>query len=354
MGSDTLLEEGDDFSPELSPVVDPVGETPVSIILVRYNQEKITEHNHISALESQSFLTDDAFTWIHVQGQPKPSTMLELGRLFNLHALALEDVINIGERSKTETYENQVMVILGMPTKKGHKIINEQVSFFLGDNFLVSFHNGENDPFRAVRRRLHHPQAPLRSRKLDYLLYVLVDVVIDHCFPILDEFDADIQEMEQQLLGPEGVDTFRALYTLKRELLVLRLKIRPQREAIRVLMRDDNQWLSEETKLYMRDCFDHVIRLIDIIEIYRDMTTNMLDVHLSLVNQKTFMSNEVQRKATVWAMLFAPLTFITGIYGMNFANMPESSWRYGFLGVIFMMFVIAGIMVVAFKRRNWL
>lgn len=354
MAQETYNEDDKDFTPDLSPVVDPAGETPVSIALVRYNQENITEHNHISAAESQTFLSDDGFTWVHVQGQPKPSMMLELGRLFNLHALALEDVINIGERSKTETYENQVMVILGMPSKKGNKIINEQVSFFLGENFLVSFHNGEHDPFRAVRRRLHHPQAPLRSRKLDYLLYVLVDVVIDHCFPILDEFDADIQEIEQQLLGPEGVDTFKGLYTIKRELLVLRLKIRPQREAIRVLMRDDNQWLGEETKLYMRDCFDHVIRLIDIIEIYRDMTTNMLDVHLSLVNQKTFISNEVQRKATVWAMLFAPLTFITGIYGMNFANMPESSWRYGFLAAIIMMFGIAGLMVYFFKKRNWL
>ncbi|NNM58545.1 MAG: magnesium/cobalt transporter CorA [Legionellales bacterium] len=354
MGQETYNEQDNDFTPDLSPVVDPVGETPVSITLVRYNQDTIIEHSHISAAESQTFLCDDAFTWIHVQGQPKPSTMLELGRLFNLHDLAIEDVINIGERSKTETYENQVMVILGMPTKKGNKIINEQVSFFLGENFLVSFHNGENDPFRAVRRRLHHPQAPLRSRKLDYLLYVLVDVVIDHCFPILDEFDSDIQEIEQQLLGPEGVGTFKGLYTIKRELLVLRLKIRPQREAIRVLMRDDNQWLGAETKLYMRDCFDHVIRLIDIIEIYRDMTSSMLDVHLSLVNQKTFMSNEVQRKATVWAMLFAPLTFITGVYGMNFANMPQASWRYGFLGIIIMMFAIAAVMVVFFRRRNWL
>ncbi|MFN7096865.1 MAG: magnesium/cobalt transporter CorA [Gammaproteobacteria bacterium] len=354
MVSEEYLEQDEDYTPDLSPVVDPAGETPVSITLVRYNQHVITEHEHISATESQTFLSDDAFTWIHVQGQPKPSTMLELGRLFHLHPLALEDVINIGERSKTETYENQVMVILGMPTKKGNKIINEQVSFFLGENFLVSFHNGEHDPFRAVRRRLHHPQAPLRARKLDYLLYVLVDVVIDHCFPILDEFDDDIQEIEQQLLGPEGVDTFKVLYTIKRELLVLRLKIRPQREAIRALMRDDNDWLSEETKLYMRDCFDHVTRLIDIIEIYRDMTTNMLDVHLSLVNQKTFMSNEVQRKATVWAMLFAPLTFITGIYGMNFVNMPESEWHYGFLLAIGMMIILAAILVFLFKRRSWL
>lgn len=348
------IDHEENYAADLSPVVDPAGETPVSITLVRYNQGGIEEHTHISPADSQTYLSDDAFTWIHVQGQPKPSTMMELGKLYNLHPLALEDAINLGERSKTETYENQIVVILGMPTKKGNKIITEQVSIFLGENFLVSFNNGEVDPFRAVRRRLHQPQAALRARKLDYLLYVLVDVVIDHGFPLLDEFDDDIQEIEQQLLGPEGVDTYKILYMIKRELLVLRLKIRPQREAIRVLMRDDNDMLSEETKLYLRDCFDHVIRLIDIIEIYRDMMSNMLDVHLSLVNQKTFMSNEVQRKATVWAMLFAPLTFITGIYGMNFANMPEAEWQYGFILAILMMTLLAVMLVFFFKRRNWL
>jgi magnesium transporter len=178
--------------------------------------------------------------------------------------------------------------------------------------------------------------------------------VIDHCFPVLEEFDEDILQTEQQLLGPAGVDTLKVLYTIKRELLILRLKIRPQRETIRVLLRDDNNWLSEETKLYLRDCYDHVIRLIDIIEIYRDLMSNMLDVHLSLVNQKTFASNEVQRKATVWAMLFAPLTFITGIYGMNFANIPESEWEYGFVIAVMMMATVGAILVYFFKQRNWL
>ncbi len=342
------------LTPDLSPVVDPAGETPITISLINYTQDSITERKDISAAECQEFLTGDSYTWIHVQGQPKPSVMMEFGQAFNLHPLALEDVINLGERSKTETYENQVMVILGVPTKRGNKIINEQVSLFLGDNFLVSFHNGEQDPFRAVRRRLHHPQTVMRQRKLDYLLYVLIDVVIDHGFPILDEFDDEIEQLEQQLLGPEGIDTFRALYMLKRELLVLRLKIRPQREAIRMLMRDDNELLEKETKLYMRDCYDHVIRLIDFVEIYRDMTSNMIEVHLNLVNKKTFVSNEVQRKATVWAMLFAPLTFITGIYGMNFIHMPELRWNYGFAIVMAAMAGLGVLLAWFFKKRAWL
>lgn len=342
------------LAPDLSPVVDPAGETPITISLVNYTEDAITERKDVSAAECQEFLTGDSYTWIHVQGQPKPSVMMEFGQAFNLHPMALEDVINIGERSKTETFENQVMVILGMPTKRGNKIINEQVSIFLGENFLVSFHNGEQDPFRPVRRRLHHPQTVMRQRKLDYLLYVLIDVVIDHGFPILDEFDDEIEQLEQQLLGPEGIDTFRSLYMLKRELLVLRLKIRPQREAIRMLIRDDNELLEKETKLYMRDCHDHVIRLIDFIEIYRDMTSNMIEVHLNLVNKKTFVSNEVQRKATVWAMLFAPLTFITGIYGMNFVHMPELRWNYGFAIVMLVMAGLGVLLAWIFKKRAWL
>lgn len=350
----TEINPQETYTQELSPVVDPAGEAPISITLLNYNQDEITERNDINASDCRDYLSQDSFTWIHVQGQPRPSLLLEFGRLFNLHPLALEDVINIGERSKTEFYENQVMVILGMPIKKGTQIINKQISLFLGKNFLVSFHNGNTDPFRAVRRRLHHPDAALRNHKIDYLLYVLVDVTIDNCFPILDEFDDEIEQVEQDLFGPAGVDTFQNLYTIKRELLVLRLKLRPQREAIRVLMRNDNELLGEETKIYLRDCYDHSIRLIDVIEIYRDMTSNMLDVHLSLVNKKTFLSNEVQRKATVWAMLFAPLTFVTGIYGMNFVNMPETELAYGFFLVLIGMVGLGIILALVFKKRGWL
>jgi len=351
---DNLPEYQDSFAPDFSPVVDPASESPVSIMLINYCQQFITERVDITPVDCQTYLTDETFTWVHVQGQPSPRLLMEFGKLFDLHPLALEDVINIGERSKTETFGDQMVVILGMPIKRGTKIISEQVTFFLGENFLISFQNGDEDPFKAVRRRLHHPKAALRSHGIDYLLYALVDVVIDHGFPLLDEFDDEIEQVEQQLMGPEGVDTFKILYIIKRELLVLRLKIRPQREALRVLMRDDNRMLSEETKVYLRDCYDHVSRLIDMIEIYRDMTSNMLDVHLSLVNKKTFLSNEVQRKATVWAMLFAPLTFITGIYGMNFANVPELHWAYGFLIAVGTMTIIGIILAIIFKRRNWL
>lgn len=351
MDSDTDLQE--QYTAELSPIVEQAGETPLTITLVNYNATEITERFQISASECQAFLDQEAYTWIHVQGQPKPVILRELGQLFNLHPIALEDVINIGERAKTEFYENQIMLILGMLNKEGSQIFSQQVSIFLGENFLVSFHNGSEDPFRAVRRRLHHPKAALRQRKLDYLFYMLIDVILDNCFPILDEFEDEIEQVEQELFGPEGIDTIQNLYTLKRELLVLRLKLRPQREAIRVLMRDDSRLFEEETRIYLRDCYDHIVRFTDILEIYRDMTSNMLDTHLSLVNRKTFNSNEVQRKATVWATLFAPLTFVTGIYGMNFINMPETQVVYGYFLSLGGMAIIGFILWMVFKRKKW-
>lgn len=348
------LEIQDQFTPELSPIVEQAGDTPVRITLVNYGCDTIFEKELESAKACQTYLTADSCTWIHVHGQPKPSILREFGEYFTIHPLALEDIINTGERAKKETYDNQIMLILGLLNKKGTQIINEQVSFILAENFLVTFHNGEVDPFRAVRRRLHHPKASLRTHQLDYLLYVLVDVVIDHCFPILDEFENEIEEVEQQLFSPSGIDTYQPLYTIKRELLVLRLKLRPQREAVRLLMRDENNVLSEDTKIYLRDCYDHIVRLTDMLEIYRDMTSNMLDVHLSLVNKKTFISNEVQRKATVWAVIFAPMTFITGIYGMNFTNVPEFGFQYGFLYSIFAMTTLGIILALIFKRKGWL
>ena len=349
-----FLETQDQFTPELSPIVEQAGDMPIRITLVNYSRDTIIEKELERAKACQSYLSPNACTWIHVHGQPKPSILREFGQYFAIHPLALEDIINTGERPKKETYDDQIMLILGLLNKKGTQIINEQVSFILNKQFLVTFHNGESDPFRAVRRRLHHPKSALRSRQLDYLLYVLVDVVIDHCFPILDEFEDEIEEVEQQLFSPSGIDTYQPLYMIKRELVVLRLKLRPQREALRLLMRDENNILSEDTKIYLRDCYDHIVRLTDMLEIYRDMTTNMLDVHLSLVNKKTFMSNEVQRKATVWAVIFAPMTFITGIYGMNFTHVPEFEFRHGFLFAILGMATLGIILALIFKRKHWL
>ena len=337
-----------------SHLVDSASETPITMTLVNYSKEDFLELENVSASECQDFLDQESLTWIHVQGQPKPAELRELGSLFNLHPLAMEDIITEGERSKADIFDDQIMIILGMPTKQGHKIVSDQVTIFLGKNFLVSFHTGSKDPFRAVRRRLSHPQSTLRTSHLDYLLYVLLDVTVDHGFPILEEFAQEIEAVEQQLLGEQGVATFHSLYTIKRELLVLRLKLNPQREAIGIVLRDDKFLLNKDTKIYLRDVYDHAIRLNEVLEIYRDMITNMLDVYLSLLNRLSYESNEVQRKATVWAMLFAPLTFITGVYGMNFVYMPELHLKYAYPTLLTFMGCIVVFLLRVLKRKKWL
>lgn len=340
--------------PDLSPVLDQASEIPTSITLVKYNKEEVQEYADISLNECKQHLDPSMYTWIHIQGQPKPSFLREIADLLKLHPLGIDDLLNIGERSKTEFYDDQVVVLLGMPSRKDHKIINHQVSLFFVDKYLVSFHNGENDPFRAIRRRLQHPKAILRNRGIDYLLYMLADVVIDHGFPVLDEFAEEVEQAEDELLSIDSRDTVKNLYTIKRELLILRLKLRPQREALRVLIRSNSHLFTKETKVYLRDVYDHSIRLVDTLDTYNDLMTNMLDAYLSMINDKTFISNEVQRKATVMATLFAPLTFITGIYGMNFMNMPETQWEYGFFGSLIFMGVMGIGLWFFFRRKKWL
>ncbi len=332
---------------DLSEVTDLVSTaSKLTISLVNYNADVLVEIDDIDPADCTTYLKQDLFTWIHVQGQPKPSVLRELGELFNLHPLALEDVINIGERSKTETYGNQIVVILGMPIKRGLKIVNEQVTLFLGENFLVSIHNGADNPFKAVHRRLTSARSVLRQRPIDYLLYVLVDVIIDHIFPFLEEFQEEIETVERELQGRDNVKTFYTLYFIKRELLIFRLKLRPQRETLRLLMRDTSGLLKKETLIYLRDCHDHMIRLVDVMEIYHDMITNMLDVQLTL-------ANEVQRKTSVIANIIAVLTCITGVYGMNIF-IPEATSRFSYLLVLILMLGAGFALTYYFRRHRWI
>lgn len=334
---------------DLSEVIDlSASSEKIAISLVNYNAEEIVEFDDMQPADCLTYLKQNLYTWIHVQGQPKPSVLRELGEQFDLHPLALEDAINIGERSKTELYENQLVVVLGMPIKHGLKIVNEQVTLFLGENFLVSIHSGTENPFKAVRRRLNSSRSMLRQKSVDYLFYVLVDVIIDRSIPFLEEFQDEIDAVEEELQGKEKVNTFHTLYFIKRELLIFRLKLRPQREAIRLLMRDDSGLLNEETKIYLRDCHDHMIRLIDVLEIYHDMITNMLDVHLTL-------SNEVQRKATTLTAIITSVTLITGVGGMNLIiplGLGHSPYAYGY--VLSFMVILGLTITLIFRRLRWL
>jgi len=225
----------------------------------------------------------------------------------------------------------------------------EQVSLFFGNNYVISFYNGEKDPFDPVRNRLRSG-GRLRSRGADYLLYTLLDVVIDQGFPVLEALGEWIEDLEDELLGAPSKQTLAQIHELKRDMLLLRRTLWPQREVINQLLREDQSLIEEATRPYLRDCYDHTIQIMDLFETYRDMAAGMMDVYLSSTSYRL---NEVMRVLTVIATIFIPPTFLVGVYGMNFADMPELHWRYGYLGSWLVIIAMIGGMLLYFKRKKW-
>jgi magnesium transporter len=331
---------------------------PLTISLVDYSEGQVTERSNITAQACAEFLHTPTITWIHIQGEFKPDVLRALGATFSLHALALEDVITSGHRPKAEVYDGQLFVILSRPVWRDQGVVMEQVSIFYGEDLIISFYDGADpDPFQSVRKRLRQYNGWLRNRKSDYLFYDLIDVVIDAGFPLLEELGDRIENLEDALLDNPAKETLSELHQLKRDLLMLRRMIWPHREVVNDLMRGEFPLIQESTKFYLRDCYDHIVHIIELLEAYRDMTSSMLDVYLSSVSQRL---NENMRLLTVIATVFMPLTFIAGVYGMNFDraagpwNMPELGWPYGYPLVLLVMFAVAVAMLIYFKRKKWL
>ncbi len=334
----------------------PVG-APLVISLAEYDGQEFIERAGVAVEECLLYLATPAVTWIHVQGYIAAEALRHLGERFNLHPLALEDILNSGQRPKADIFQEQIFAVLSLPFMEEGRARTEQVSLFLGENYVISFVNGDFDPFEPVRHRLRGQSGQIRTRGPDYLFYALFDLVIDRGFPLLEVFGDELESLEEELLNDPGRQTLARLHTLKRELLLLRRMVWPHRELINNLLRDEHRLIAADIKPYLRDCYDHTIQIIDLMETYRDMTTSMLDVYLSATSHRL---NEIMRVLTVITTLFIPLTFIVGIYGMNFGNskspwgMPELNWYYGYPLVWGIMIVIAAGMMAWFKRKNWL
>jgi len=328
----------------------------LKITLIDYTESDFQEVDLATADECKEYLSRPSTTWIHIQGHAAPDTLRELGNLFDLHSLALEDVLNIGQRPKAETYDDQLFVIMSLPVMREAEISVEQLSLFHGENFVISIHQGEVDPFEPVRKRLRTASSRIRKRPADYLLYTLLDVVIDAGFPILEHFGELIADLEEELLESPSTSTLKRLHLYKRELLLLRRMLWPQRDALNTIMRSDHALIHDDTRFYLRDCYDHTIQIMDLLESFRDLTTGMLDVYLSSTSNRM---NETIRILTVIATIFIPLTFIAGVYGMNFNtgkspwSMPELNWYYGYPIVWLIMIAVAAGLLYFFKRKGW-
>ncbi len=329
----------------------------VSIHLIDYNASEFVEKELSSAEECKPYLDKDNITWIHLQGPIQAETIRHIGNIFELHPLSLEDVMNKGQRPKIEEYDDQLFAIMSMPIKIEDSIVIEQVSVYLGVNYIISFHAGGTDPFDPLRNRLRKKRGRIRNLKADYLLYGIMDLIIDQGYPILESLGETIENIEEALLSSSvKQSTLGDIHSIRRQLLLLRRNLWPQREAVNNLLRGENTLIAEGTSLYLRDCYDHTIQILDLIENYREMAASLIDIYISSTSYRL---NEIMRVLTIIATIFIPLTFIVGLYGMNFSNpdspwaMPELHWYYGYPMVLGIMTATVVGMVIYFKRKDW-
>ncbi|MCE8021122.1 magnesium/cobalt transporter CorA [Halomonas sp. MCCC 1A11036] len=329
---------------------------PATFLLARREAGRWSEMQEISVEEMPVATADGQLCWLHVQGLPRAEQLEWLGDRVGLHPLAQEDILNGGQRPKVERFETSLVVFLGIPELDEEGDLHlYQLTLFMGGNVIVSFMSGALDPFVVFRRRLKERGGRALGEP-DDLLYGLLDAAVDHAFPVLDSVGERIEEMEVEILNHPDSSTLEHLHGLKRELIMLRRYLWPTREVINQLLRDHDDLFTPDTRLWMRDIYDHTVQVIDLVESYRDMTASLLDVYLSSMSHRL---NESMRTLTIIATVFMPLTFIVGVYGMNFDNpaspfaMPELGWYWGYPMVWSVMIAVAIGMVVWFKRKRW-
>jgi len=337
----------------------PSDAAPPDIVLIDYNESSATRLKINTPEECTPYLDTHSVSWVDVLGLGNEETWLKLSKVFNLHALVLEDVVNVPERPKVDDFDSQIVIIAWMVMLKEntHGFYIEQVSFVLGEDYLLTVQEEpERDCFSRVRDRIRYNKGIIRQRKADYLAYALLDAIIDGYFPVLEAYGERIEELEDEVVTNPSRQTLQEIYKIRRELLALRRAIWPQRDALNTLIRDSSNLISPEVRIYLRDCYDHAVQVIDIVETYRELSSGLMDVYLSSISNKM---NEIMKLLTVISTIFIPLTFIAGVYGMNFNpekspwNMPELNWYWGYPAVWVVMIAVAAALVYFFWRRGW-
>ncbi len=332
---------------------------PPEIVLIDYDNANAIRKQVAIPEDCIPYLDTESVSWIDVQGLGSEEILQRLGRVFNLHPLILEDIVNVPERPKVEDYEEQLVIIarMVMPKEGAVGFYSEQVSFVLGKHYLLSVQEEpEHDCFEAVRLRIRSNKGTIRKHGVDYLAYALIDAIIDGFFPVLEDYGEQLEVLEDEVVANPTRQTLEKIYQVKRELLTLRRAIWPQRDAINCLIRDGSDLISDEVRVYLRDCYDHAVQVLDMVETYRELAAGLMDVYLSSVGNKM---NEIMKLLTVISTIFIPLTFIAGVYGMNFnpekspLNMPELNSYWGYPICLAVMIAIAAGLVFFFWRRGW-
>ncbi|MDP2470414.1 MAG: magnesium/cobalt transporter CorA [Candidatus Palauibacterales bacterium] len=329
--------------------------SPPEIHAIAYGPERVEEREISVPEEVRGLVGTEPVLWVNVNGLGDPEVLERVGGVFDAHGLLLEDAVNMGQRAKAERFDEQLFIVLRMPIAgRGG---TEQVSMLLGKGFLLTMQELPGDLFEPVRERVRQATGRLRSRGADYLAYALIDAVVDGYFPVLEEAGDELDALEDEVFDGPDQDTLARLHGLKRELVNLRKAIWPHREMLAVLMREGEELIEEDTRNYLRDAYDHVVRIIDLAEALREVASDLLNTYLTMVSNRM---NEVMKVLTVVATIFIPLGFVAGVYGMNFNtsvsrwNMPELSWAFGYPAVLLFMLAAAVGMLLFMRHRRWL
>ncbi len=318
-----------------------------------YSENSYTE-KAIKSVDKLSGPADGKNTlWIDVSGLKNMRILEQVGQIFNLHPLLLEDVAHTAQRPKFEDYENILYIVVRMftLTPGDKKIDSEQVSIIMGNNYIISFQEKRGDVFHPIREQIRSGKTRLRKMGADYLAYALIDLMVDHYFTVLEQVGEEINSLEQELLNAPSPRTLQRINKLRQEVMFLRRSVWPLRDVINRFQHDENKLVRKQTHIYLRDLYDHTIQVIESTETDRDILSGMVDLYLSSVSNRL---NSIMKVLTIIATIFIPLTFITGIYGMNFKYMPEINWLYGYPFSLSIMAGVAFLMLWYFRKKNWL
>lgn len=333
------------------------GNKKVEKILIHYLQydaenlkEKVLD-NHAEATFHQS--PEDKIDWYDIRGIHDSELIQLLGTTFNIHPLILEDIADVHQRPKFEEYENGIFITIRALNfdKNINKVLTEQVTLYFRTGFIATFQETSSDLFDAVRQRIHSGRGKIRQRGADYLAYAIIDVIVDNYYLVMEEIEEVIESLEDKIINVQEENIKGEIHGLKKELLVLRKSISPLREAIGRFSKTESSFVQENSLVFIRDLYDHTIQVMDMVETYRDMLNGLQDLYLTEVS---FKMNKVMQLLTLIATIFIPLTFLAGIYGMNFEFMPELHWKYGYFVLLGIMLIVFIGLLLYFKRKKWI
>ncbi len=329
---------------------------PPEITVMGYGPDVLEEHTMTETTDLKGLRGRWPILWVNVDGIGSATAIATIGEIFGLHRLALEDVVNVHQRPKLEEYPESLFVVIRMP-ELNERFTTEQVGLFLGSDFVITFQEHSGDCLDPVRDRIRSGRGNIRRSGADYLAYAVLDAVVDSYFPVLEQYGEHLEELEHVIAKAPTAETIRRIQHTKRDLMAMRRSIWPQRELLNSLVREPLPWISDTTRIYLRDAYDHAVRIMDLVETYRELGSGLTDFYMSSVSNRM---NEVMKVLTIIATIFIPMTFVAGIYGMNFNpdispfNLPELNWFWGYPFALGLMLVMALLLVGFFRRKGWI